>query len=161
MRARALAVLMGACILGAALTSCSDAFFPDRPDVEIGLDFYPRTQSQPLALPLTLRVALGSRTYQVVVDSEFASRGIDVPVLRDGTLPVQLYLIDATGDTLATASFAQQARTNYANWILGTVATSPPLSVCLGNPEYAVGIPLAGGVSFYVDHGSWAKDVIC
>jgi len=156
MKLRPIAGVLAACVVLAAITSCSDVFSPEVPTVAISLFVEPQ-----LAVPsLTLRVAINGRRYEVQVDSSAGNKYVTVPVSGFGTLPIRIDLLNTPGDTLASAEFKQRFMADDFNDISGWVGVRPPLTIC-GGPDLTVSTRLADTIKLHVSHGGIPKDVIC
>jgi len=161
MRHRILACLVTASITCITVASCSDPLFPGRPEAELSLLVQRLPASPAFAFPLTLHASVNGLEYKAVVDSVFGAQYVDIHVAHDGTLPVRLDLVDASGDTLGTNEYQQQFSSGSSNWVSGTVSVVPPLGSCIPRTENIPRVQLTDSVSLYIVYGSMAKGSIC
>jgi hypothetical protein len=148
--------ILAAAITCAVAAGCSDLFGPDGPKVTVSLEL-----ERPLAPAPALGALIGGRGTLVPASptgTMRAERSVRGP--RFGTLPVQVALLGADGDTLAAVAFSQEFRRGDSNGIAARVGVRRPVGTCIGTLAVAP-LRAGGGDTLFVAYGGIPEGAIC
>ena len=141
-------------VAGSLVSACSSTD-PFGPSIGLGLHV-----TQPAALPSTLRVEIGSSSASLHADAPSGNASTRMHVIGYGEKLIQLTLLGAQSDTLATASFSESLQAGYDYGIGAVVSRVRPLGNCVA---IVSATPLRNSPSdtLFVENSGIPKGAVC